>query len=101
MAGSLASNIFIVTTCCCKFSKEIDRRLCDVNNETLRHSLDTGDMRRILGRSLENGTISFATQQRFAFFFFTDLTVIYILCQLKGRAGPWWLVTFGIQLTSL
>ena len=69
MAGSLASNIFIVTTCCCKFSKEIDRRLCDVNNETLRHSLDTRDMRRILGRSLENGTISFATQQRFAFFF--------------------------------
>ena len=46
MAGSLASNIFIVTTCCCKFSKEIDRRLCDVNNETLRHSLDTGDIKR-------------------------------------------------------
>ena len=40
MAGSLASNIFIVTTCCCKFSKEIDSRMCDVNNETF-----TGDMK--------------------------------------------------------
>ena len=46
MAGSLASNIFIVTTCCCKFSKEIDRRLCDVNYETMRQPMDTGDIKR-------------------------------------------------------
>ena len=46
MAGSLPSNIFIVTTCCCKFSKEIDRRLCDVNNETMRQAMDTGDIKR-------------------------------------------------------